>query len=284
MTDIIVLAAGGLLSGVLAGFLGIGGGVLLVPLLVQLGFEPIQAAATSSLAIVVTASTGSLQNWRMGYLSPTRVVGLAIPAICTAFVGAWLGHLLPDYVLLAAFGTLLLSNLYLFKLRKQAIVKQQLANLSLSSASSSPDLSDDSPTSPSPTASPADAMNPMVARVITGGLAGFMAGLFGVGGGVIMVPLQLLLLNETIKTAVRTSLGVIVITSISACLSHALNGNVMVYSGLTLGFGGLIGVQVSTRFLPRLPDQTINLLFRVMLCVLSVYIFWQAWQSYNLGL
>ena len=49
------LAISGFCSGILASFLGIGGGIVLVPLLVALGYAPIQAVATSTLAIAITA-------------------------------------------------------------------------------------------------------------------------------------------------------------------------------------------------------------------------------------
>lgn len=257
---VVFLSLTGLVSGVLAGFLGIGGGTLLVPVLVQLGFLPVQATATSSLAILVTSSAGSFQNWRMGYLNILQIVLLGAPALVTAFLGAMVGDRIPNYWLLAGFGLLLLVNLYLVSLKKQVIRKAQFRE---------------------PRTATGPAIDPMTARLITGSTAGFMAGLFGVGGGVILVPLQILLLGERIKTAVRTSLGVIVITSISACAGHALNQNIDFAAGLILGVGGLIGVQVSTRFLPKLSDATVTQLFRVMLIVLSAYMFWQAWQIYS---
>ncbi|CAA9408128.1 Uncharacterized UPF0721 integral membrane protein [uncultured Microcoleus sp.] len=122
-----------------------------------------------------------------------------------------------------------------------------------------------------------------MAKIATGSAAGLLAGLFGVGGGVIMVPLQILLLGESIKTAIQTSLGVIVITAISATAGHAARGNVLWVVGLILGGGGLLGVQVSTRFLPRLPDRIVSLAFRSLLAVLSIYVFWQAWQKFSNG-
>ncbi|NEQ49098.1 MAG: sulfite exporter TauE/SafE family protein [Leptolyngbya sp. SIO3F4] len=245
------LALGGLAAGLLAGLLGIGGGVLMVPLLLLFNINVNQAAATSLLAILVTATTGSFQNWRMGYLHPKQVLMLAIPAIALVLVGTEVGGLLAEHWRRAAFGCLLLANIYLVGLKKRAIA----------TASTQP-------------------ITPITARLITGGTSGLMAGLFGVGGGVIMVPLQVLLLNTDIKNAVRTSLGVIVLTSLVACIHNGIKGDIVYGAGVSMGFGGLIGVQISTRFLPKLPNRVVGLLFRTLLCVLATYVFWQAWQAY----
>jgi uncharacterized protein len=250
-----LLAVGGLIAGILAGFLGIGGGTVLVPLLVALGYTPVQAVATSSLAILITSVSGSIQNWRMGYFDFQRVVLLGFPALLTAQIGVYLATKITGYLLLLLFGLLLILNIYLVELRKQLATQA--------------DVSD------------APIIHPIAARIVTGGAAGILAGLFGVGGGVIMVPLQVLLLGETIKVAIQTSLGVIIITAVSACLGHALKGNVLLEEGLLLGIGGLVGAQVSTRFLPKLPDHIVSLGFRAFLAILSLYIFWQAWTNYS---
>ena len=123
-------------------------------------------------------------------------------------------------------------------------------------------------------------MSPVAGRLITGGTSGFMAGLFGVGGGVIMVPLQILLLDTGMKNAVRHSLAVISLTSLVACIHNGLKGDIVYGAGLSLGMGGLVGVQMSARFLPKLPEYIVSWLFRILLCVLAIYVFWQAWQTY----
>lgn len=251
----LILASGGLVSGILAGLLGIGGGTVLVPLLVALAYSPVQAVATSSLAILITSISGTVQNWRMGYFNPKQVLYLGFPALATAQIGVYLASRIPPYVLLAAFGLLLWLNIYLVDLRKRLVAEG--------------------------TSGTEPRTNPLVARLGTGGAAGILAGLFGVGGGVIMVPLQILLLGETIKTAIQTSLGVIVVTAVSACVGHTLEGNVLPTEGLLLGMGGLLGAQISTRFLPKLPDAIVSLIFRGFLGILSLYIFWQAGQSYQ---
>ncbi|MGY4589539.1 uncharacterized protein ACVWXF_000173 [Thermostichus sp. MS-CIW-40] len=281
----LALAIGGLVAGILAGVLGIGGGVILVPLQVSLGIPPVQAAATSNLSIVMTSIAGSIQNWRMGMLDLKRVILLGIPALLTAQVGAIIASRLPSYLLLAAFGVLLLANTYLVQLNKKVVIQAQELGADVSDAEHL-----------SGTESSGQ-MSPWLARALTGGTAGLLAGLFGIGGGVILVPMQILLLKETIKVAIQTSLGAIVITAVAATASHAglsdwiwnglgfgdgtIHQNVLWIPGLILGTGGLIGVQISTRTLPKLPDETVSLLFRGFLVILSLYIFWQAWQGYR---
>ena len=93
-----------------------------------------------------------------------------------------------------------------------------------------------------------------------------------------MVPLQMLLLAENIKTAIRTSLGVIVLTSLSASIGHAYQGNVLWIEGFALGLGGLLGAQISTRFLPRLPTKIVSWCFNVLMMVITVYTFWKAFS------
>lgn len=248
----------GLFAGILAGLLGIGGGTILVPILITLGYSPLQAVATSSLSIIITSLSGSLQNWRMGYLDFKRVLLLGAPAVITAQIGVLVATGLPQSLLLLAFAILLALNIYLVGVRKR-LAKQ--------STDASGEPSGNTP------------INPTLARILTGGIAGFLAGLLGIGGGVIMVPLQMLLLGETIKRAIQTSLGVIVLTAIASTIGHAIQGNVVWVGGIILGFGGLLGAQLSTRALPKLPDRVVSLLFRTLLAVLIVYTLWQAWQQ-----
>ena len=256
LSQILILGAAGLFAGIMAGFLGIGGGTLLVPILLVLGYQPVEAVATSSLSIVITALSGSVQNWRMGYLRLRPVFNLGLPALVTAQIGAYFAdQVFSPRALLFAFAGLLLLNVYLVQLKKQVTTHQAKPETTTTS------------------------INPILAYLITGSLAGLLAGLFGVGGGVIMVPLQIILLNRPIKTAIQTSLGVIVITALSACFGHALRGNVIWIPGVLLGIGGLLGSQFSTRFLPKLSDQVISFAFRSLLVILAMYVLSQAFST-----
>ncbi|MEG4395971.1 sulfite exporter TauE/SafE family protein [Microcoleus sp. BROC3] len=298
ITELLILGAAGIFAGILAGFLGIGGGTVLVPLLVALKYAPVQAVATSGLSIVITAISGSIQNWRMGYLSLSQVAGIGFPAVITAQIGAYLAGIFPPYLLLLTFGLLLWLNIFLIELRTRLTANQkaeveeeelggeagQEENAQLAITNTSASLSTITLRTSYQLPNNSNILfNPTFAKIATGSAAGLLAGLFGVGGGVIMVPLQILLLGESIKTAIQTSLGVIVITAISATAGHAARGNVVWVVGLILGAGGLLGAQVSTRFLPKLPDRIVSLAFRSLLAILSIYVFWQAWQKFSNG-
>ncbi|UNU23557.1 sulfite exporter TauE/SafE family protein [Microcoleus vaginatus] len=285
ISELLMLGAAGIFAGILAGFLGIGGGTVLVPLLVALNYVPVQAVATSGLSIVITAISGSIQNWRMGYLSLSQVAGIGFPAVITAQIGAYLAGIFPPYLLLLTFGLLLWLNIYLIEVRKHLTAKKKAAaeQEELGGEAGQGDKAQLPITNHQLPNNSNILFNPTFAKIATGSAAGLLAGLFGVGGGVIMVPLQILLLGESIKTAIQTSLGVIVITAISATAGHAARGNVLWVVGLILGGGGLLGAQVSTRFLPRLPDRIVSLAFRSLLAILSIYVFWQAWQKFSNG-
>lgn len=251
----LILAVGGLVSGIISGLLGIGGGIVTIPLMIALGYTPVQSIATSSLFIAITSVSGSIQNWFMGYLNFQKILYLGIPAFISTAVGVYFANYIAPYVILSAFGVVLIANIYLIELRKQLVSD---TNLTIESK-----------------------LNPVLSTVGTGGVAGILAGLFGLGGGTVMVPLQILLLGEEIKTAIQTSLAVIVITAFAAYIGHTLRGNILLVPGLILGCGGIVGVQISTRTLPELPDDLVRLILRTFLGMLSIYVFWQSWISYS---
>ena len=274
-----ILAILGLFSGLLAGVMGLGGGVVLVPLIQALGYSPVQAVATSSLAILMTSISASIQNYRMGNLDFKRIILLGLPSLFTAQLGVFLASEIPDFILLGSFSLFLVVNIFLSRFRKKLIAQdsgnkvEQKVNHKL--------IDKIAQFSPAIAKLIRGGLKDFLARIVTGGLTGFLAGFYGIGGGVIMVPLQMILLSEPIIVAIQTSLGVIMITSISACLGHGLRGNILFLEGFILGLGGLIGAQISARFLPRLPSKLVAIAFNALLAILSIYVMYLAYVSYN---
>ncbi len=94
--------------------------------------------------------------------------------------------------------------------------------------------------------------------------AGVLSGLFGVGGGIVMVPLLVALLALDQRRASATSLLAIVPIAAASAVGYAVNGNVDLGAGALLLVGGLLGGQLGARLLPRTPIATLQLWFGVL--------------------
>lgn len=101
--------------------------------------------------------------------------------------------------------------------------------------------------------------------VLVGVLGGVLAGLFGVGGGIVMVPLFVFLLGLDHRTAVTTSLLAIIPISILGALGYASGGEVAWHAGLVIGLGSIVGGQLGVRLLPHIPVAALQLGFAAML-------------------
>lgn len=110
MLQLVMVGAIGLLAGVLSGLFGIGGGIVIVPLLVLLvGFTTTQAAGTSLAALLLpVGALGAYEYWRAGQIDLKVAVLLAGGLLLGAYLGARLGISLPVETVQRAFGVLLL--------------------------------------------------------------------------------------------------------------------------------------------------------------------------------
>jgi uncharacterized membrane protein YfcA len=103
-----------------------------------------------------------------------------------------------------------------------------------------------------------------------GTLAGLFSGLFGVGGGAVIVPLLVLWLGLDERTATGTSLAAIVVIAGAATAVHGAYGNVHLTEGLLVGVPAVAGVLVGTELQQRIPSKAISLVFSAMLAVVAV--------------
>jgi uncharacterized protein len=232
--------------GLLSALLGIGGGLVMVPLLTVMGLPIASATATSLVAIFLSSLSATLRNLQQQDVDGRVAIGLSLSGMVTAQLGAAAAARLPDRPVSIGFALLLGLTIYLMSLKRQ---------LGQADPNPIPKLA-------------ANSTGPVIA---IGLVAGLLSGLFGVGGGVIMVPLQLLALGSPIKVAVRTSLGAIVLISLSGLVQGAINHQVQWLPGICLGIGGVLGAQVGARWLPTLADRWVNRLFRGLCVGLAVY-------------
>jgi uncharacterized protein len=105
---------------------------------------------------------------------------------------------------------------------------------------------------------------------LIGTVAGFFSGLFGVGGGIVIVPLLVLWLGYEERAATGTSLTAIALIAAAGATVQGIYGNVRVGDGLLVGLPAVVGVLGGTALQQRIPQKTLSLLFAVVLIATAV--------------
>lgn len=109
--------------------------------------------------------------------------------------------------------------------------------------------------------------------IAIGLLAGLLSGLFGVGGGTVIMPLLVLVLHFDQRLAAGTSLAAIVPTASVGVVSYAMSGSVSWIPALMLAAGAVVGAQIGTRLLPRISQTALRWGFVGFLLVVIVSLF-----------
>src|ERR671937_2266936 len=112
-----------------------------------------------------------------------------------------------------------------------------------------------------------------VRLVLIGLLAGFFSALFGVGGGVVIVPLLLAFCGWQARAATATSLAAIGVTALSGVIAYAVHGDVRVGYAALVGVPAALSVAGATALQQRLRMRTIEFLFAAFLVGVAVWLF-----------
>lgn len=225
----------GLLAGALGGLMGVGGGVLLVPLLVHaLRIGQHEAQGTSLAFVTVTAIVAAALYFQQGSMDVPLALWLSLGALPGVLLGAGLARRMTARRLRQAFGILLL----LTAVRILVAVPAHAG-----------------PPSPWPAA----------VNVLLGLVVGALAGLLGVGGGTILVPVLVLAEGYPQHLAQGVSLLMILPTGIVGALSHARHGHVLRSSLPALMAGGAIGALLGALLAHRIEASALSRLFALFL-------------------
>ena len=109
---------------------------------------------------------------------------------------------------------------------------------------------------------------------VIGAFGGFLGGLVGVGGGIIMVPLMVSYLRLTQHQAIATSLGVVLIVGTSGASVYLVRGDWDWLTVIGLAAGGIVGAYIGARAMARLSADRLRLIFSiVMLAVGMKFVF-----------
>jgi uncharacterized membrane protein YfcA len=207
----IVLILTGSLVGTLSGFFGIGGGMILVPILMLIGIDIKTAIGISIVQMVFSSFYGSYLNYKKGSLVLGEGIWVGVGGFLGGFLGAYVSTLVPEKILEYLFFSLLIFALYrLFsaKIQDDAVVKT---------------------------------LNPIVLFGV-GTMIGIFAISLGVGGSIMLTPILAGFLHYPIKKAVSAGLFFVAFSSIAGLISHLSLGDIDLKKGLIVATASLIGV------------------------------------------
>ncbi len=238
--------------------IGFGGGIFVIPILVIAFKVPMSMAVGSITLCVLLASTiSTFFNFRSRSIDIRIAIAMEIPTIIGAIIGAEITAFLPLKTLEILFSFFVV------------IIGIKMLSPSRQTAAEGPSLSDRLNTfSPLIHSSRGHFISIWVAAIF-GGIAGLVAGLFGIGGGFLKTPVMIRVVKLPVQVAVSTSLFMIVFTSLTSSVSHFYLGHIDFNITTPLASGFCIGALVAQRF-RKLSDSTIEKFVGIGLLVASL--------------
>jgi len=230
------LAFFGILVGFSSGFFGIGGGTILVPSLIYLGYDIKMAIGISVMQMIFSSMFGSYVNYKAGVLQFNSGLFLGFGALFGAALSGPIVNYLPQIALLIMFAITLALSIYKFF------------------------------TAPlEPKSAPNESK---IVLFIVGVIIGAIAISTGTGGAIFLTPVLVGFMNWDIKKAVGTTLFFIIFGSISGFISLSANGLVDYPAGFAVGLGSLagvyFGVKVSHKVSKTVQKRALLILYVIM--------------------
>lgn len=243
------------------GLTGGGGSLLAVPLLVYgLSIAPREAFGISLAAVGATALIGLAQRVRVGEVDFKTGMLFALAGMTGAPIGIWLAGKIPEMILLILFAALMLFIAWKMwcepgketknnsQPRPATCQREENGQLKFTSRCA-------------------------LLLIFVGLGTGFLSGMFGVGGGVVIVPALIMFSAMSIHRAIGTSLLVIVLISISGVMSHFVAGRgiSLEVTGLFV-FGGILGLVLSNLVSNRISGSMLKKAFAAGIVVIAIFI------------
>jgi uncharacterized protein len=243
-----LLILSGLLAGMMGALLGVGGGVVLVPLLV-LGFKvPLEQAIPASLACVVAGSCGAAARYVENRLADIRLaLTLELATVSGAILGGFAAGLLAPAVVAVALGIFLvyvsLQSLFVRVPEPARPQGYRPINYPLGLAGSA--------------------------------VAGALSAILGVGGGPLKVPLMSFGMRVPFKVASATSNLMIGVTGAASVTAYALRGHLRIPLVAPLVVGVLFGATLGSYWMTRVPAPLLKRIFGFVLLIPAAEMLWK---------
>ncbi len=207
---IIELAVIGIFVGFISGFFGIGGGTILVPILMYMGFDIKDAIGISIVQMVFSSIYGSYLNFQKGSLHISSTIFFGIGGFVGGLGSGYMVKTLSSQTLTIALLLVVIFAIYKFFVANDNHGKSEIENRGL--------------------------------FFVIGSGIGLIAMSVGIGGSLLLTPIMVGFLHFGIKKAVSAALFFVVFSSLSGLISLSYFGYVDYYHGVIIGISSLLGV------------------------------------------
>jgi uncharacterized membrane protein YfcA len=240
----------GLVCGFLSGLLGIGGGIIMAPLLLYIpplfGFDVLSMHTVAGLTIVqglVACGAGALAHNKFNCISGKLTVWMGITIFLTALTGGALAKYAENYLLLLLFAIL-------------ALIASILMFLPISNDPESPDVNKFSFS--------------RWRAVVASGSVGLLGGLVGQGGSFILIPLMISFVRIPTRIAVGSNLAIVLLSTTAAFLGKALTGQIAWFLTLPIILTVIPAASFGGRVSHRMPTKRLRQLLAVVIAIAAV--------------
>ncbi len=259
----------GILVGAFGALLGIGGGVLLIPLLTGLLGVPIKTAiGTSILCVIATSCAAGAVYVGRGLTHNKLAMVLEMATTAGALTGGITAIVISPHLLSLIFGLILLYVAY--SMQKLPREDQDVSPTG---------LLDTSYVDPRTGNMVSYGVRNLPAGMGSSFLAGNVSGLLGIGGGIIKVPIMSLVMGVPLRASIATSNFMIGITAATSAIIYYSRSLIDPTIAIPTALGVLAGAQIGTRLGARLRSQKLKLVFQLLLLLFAVQMVYQAMRG-----
>lgn len=263
----LILLSIGVLIGAVLGLTGAGGSVLAVPLLMLLlSLDPSTATGLALGVVAISSGYGALTRLKHREIFWVPAVLFGVSGMLMAPIGRYVATSISPNALIAGFA--LLSAVITVRMFWQSIKYPEQAQVVR--AAGSEGGSEALLCRFSETQHFDWRLRCMTGLIVGGLLTGLLSGLFGVGGGFLIVPFLTQLNSVSMRQAVATSLVIITGVSASGFATHLLTQSIDMMQLLLLGSGGIAGMMLGSVFARKLAGARLQQVFAITIVVMAV--------------
>jgi len=247
MIDQLWLILLGFAAGVLGSMIGLGGGIIVVPVLTFLGFSPTAAASNSLFAALSNAIASTISYSRQKRIEYSLGLKLGLLTIPGTVLGAVISTDVAPDIFKMLFGFVLIASAVYIFLRKKIETKEKTLSKQM-----------------------------MVFAVGASFFAGIISSFFGIGGGIIFVPLMVVGMGMAMKKAAPTSQMILLFASLSGVITHSILGHPDFIQAGLLAIGSFIGGLVGARLSLDIKERYLQILVSVVILVAAAKLFFDS--------